>query len=42
MRVPGFSLISCRELAKKYGVHPSNISRKAAKIFEKLKKLMEK
>lgn len=37
-----FQHVSRKELAKNYGVHPSNISRKAVKILEKLKKLMEK
>ena len=42
IRMYFFQHVSRKELAKKYGVHPSNISRKAAKILEKLKKLMEK
>ena len=42
IRMYFFQHVSRKELAKKYGVHPSNISRKAAKILEKPKKLMEK
>ena len=42
IRMYFFQHVSRKELAKKYGVHPSNISRKAAKILEKLKKLMKK
>lgn len=42
IRMYFFQPVSRKELAKKYGVHPSNISRKSAKILEKLKKLMEK
>ena len=35
IRMYFFQHVSRKELAKKYGVHPSNISRKAAKIRKK-------
>ena len=37
-----FQHVPRKELARRYGVHPSNISRRIAKILAKLKKLMEK